>query len=280
MNHRRVGSMKLAVLAALVSIATVTYTRATAAQLIALKDGPVVMGHVGLNSTSTAEHRKFWSTLGGTSVSPYNREMFQFPNIYVSPGHGTNPTGGTSGTTVDHIAFQIADLRTVLSRMAASGYPRWDHAENADPRSKGAFLMGPDGIKVELVENTKMPFAIAMDHIHFAGPDGNAMREWYAKVLDARRTTRGPMPAAELPGVALIFQTARDPVVGTAGRVLDHVTFEVRGLAAFCERLQAAGIKLDRPYTRQTTMNLGVAFLTDPWGTSIELTEGYDRIAP
>src|SRR5437870_13464884 len=106
MNHRRVGSMKLAVLAALVSIATVTYTRATAAQLIALKDGPVVMGHVGLNSTSTAEHRKFWSTLCGTSVSLYNREMFQFPNIYVSPGHGTNATGGIGGTTIDHITYQ------------------------------------------------------------------------------------------------------------------------------------------------------------------------------
>lgn len=279
MNHPWAGSMKLAVLLALVSIATVTYTRTTSAQLIALKDGPVVMGHVGLNSTSTVEHKKFWSTLGGTSVSPFNREMFQFPNIYVSPGHGSNPTGGTSGTTVDHIAFQVPDLRTALSRMAAIGYPQWDHAENTEPHSKGAFLMGPDGIKVELVENTQMAYVIAVDHIHFAGPDANAMREWYAKVLNARRTTRGPMLAAELPGVALIFQATSHPVVGTAGRVLDHVTFEVRGLAAFCDRLQAAGIKLDRPYTKQTTMNLGVAFLTDPWGTSIELTEGYDSIA-
>ena len=271
---------QLAFLVALFSIATATYARGTSAQLIALKDGPVVMGHVGLNSTSTAEHKKFWSTLGGTSVSPFNREMFQFPNIYVSPGHGTNPTGGTSGTTVDHIAFQVPDVRTVLSRMAAIGYLRWHHAENVNPHAKGAFLMGPDGMKVELVENPQAAHGIAMDHIHYAGPDANAMRDWYVKTLDAKRTTRGEVLAAELPGVALLFQEASHPVVGTVGRVLDHVTFEVRGLAAFCDRLQAAGIKLDRPYFKQVSMNLGVAFLTDPGGTSVEFTEGYDRIAP
>ena len=132
--------------------------------------------------------------------------------------------------------------------------------------------------KVELVENTQMAYVIAVDHIHFAGPDANAMREWYAKVLNARRTTRGPMLAAELPGVALIFQATSHPVVGTAGRVLDHVTFEVRGLAAFCDRLQAAGIKLDRPYTNVPALNIAIAFIYDPWGTYIELTEVLDKV--
>jgi hypothetical protein len=98
------------------------------------------------------------------------------------------------------------------------------------------------------------------------------------KAFDAKRATRDGLPAAELPGVTLVFSTASHPVVATAGRVLDHVTFEVRGLPEFCERLQAAGFKLDRPYMKQKTMDLGVAFLTDPWGTSLELTEGYDKI--
>ena len=272
--------VSVAVVVALVPIATVTDMRGASAQLFALKDGPVVMGHIGLNSTSTAEHRKFWSTLGGTPVSPFKREMFHFPNIYVSPGHGTNPTGGTTGTTVDHIAFRVPQLRPVLSRMAAIGYPEVGEAPQQDRQSQGAFLMGPDGIKVEVVEDTNTPYMIAVDHIHYAGPDARTMRDWYAKALNAKPGTRGTALAAELPGVALLFQTATRPVVGTAGRVLDHVTFEVRDLAGFCERVQAGGIKLDRPHTRQTTMNLGVAFLTDPWGTSVELTEGYDRIAP
>ena len=51
----------------------------------------------------------------------------------------------------------------------------------------------------------------------------------------------------------------------------------MKNLEAFCVRLEAKGIKLDRPYSMMTSMNLGMAFLTD-WGTSIELTEGYAKI--
>jgi catechol 2,3-dioxygenase-like lactoylglutathione lyase family enzyme len=247
------------------------------AQLIALKDGPVVMGHVGLNATSTDEHKKFWSALGGKSVMPFgDREMFEFPNIYVSPGHGSSPKGGTVGTTVNHLGFRVPDLRAVLSRMEAAGYPSL--GKSAGP-TDGAFLMGPDGIKIELIENRQMPFGVAVDHIHYVGPNATAMRDWYVKVLDARPGRRGSLPVAELPGIALIFQQSDQPVVGTVGRVIDHVSFEIRDLGTYCDRLQTSGIKLDRAYTRASVMNLGVAFLTDPWGTAIELTEGYDKIA-
>jgi hypothetical protein len=38
--------------------------------------------------------------------------------------------------------------------------------------------------------------------------------------------------------------------VTTKGRVLDHIGFDVKNLAAFCKKLEAAGIKLDRPCTK------------------------------
>ena len=34
------------------------------------------------------------------------------------------------------------------------------------------------------------------------------------------------------------------------------------------------GLKLDLPFTKVERAKLAVAFLTDPWGTRIELTEG------
>ncbi len=263
------------------------------AQLIALKEGAVVMGHVGLNSTSVEEHKKFWSSLGGTAINAFgNREMFQFPNIFVSPGHGSAPTGGTAGTTVDHIGFRVPDLRAIVRKMKMTGYPfgtraevpaRYDVQDDiafiADQKTYAAFLTGPDGMKIELVEAKQTPFPIALDHIHYAGQQADQMREWYVKVLGAKPGTRGSLAAAELPGVTLVFQPSSGPVVGTVGRVLDHVSFEVKDLAAFCQRLEAKGVKLGRPYSKVTTMDLGVAFLTDPWGTSIEFTEGYDKAA-
>jgi extradiol dioxygenase family protein len=51
----------------------------------------------------------------------------------------------------------------------------------------------------------------------------------------------------------------------------------VQNLAAFCKRLEARGVKLDVPYKKLAKRGLAVAFLTDPFGVTIELTEGLDK---
>ena len=69
--------------------------------------------------------------------------------------------------------------------------------------------------------------------------------------------------------------------VPTKGRVVDHVGFEVKNLEAFCKKLEEKGIKLTREYQQKDKAmgNLGTALITDPWGVSIELTEGLDKIS-
>jgi predicted enzyme related to lactoylglutathione lyase len=60
--------------------------------------------------------------------------------------------------------------------------------------------------------------------------------------------------------------------------VIDHIGFEVKNLEEFTKKLTAQGIKLDRPYTKVDALNISIAFITDPWGTYIELTEGLDKV--
>ena len=67
-------------------------------------------------------------------------------------------------------------------------------------------------------------------------------------------------------------------MIGTSGRSLDHLGFEIKDLEAFCKKLEAMGIKLNVTYRRAEALGLGVAFVTDPWGTSIELNEGLDKL--
>ena len=55
--------------------------------------------------------------------------------------------------------------------------------------------------------------------------------------------------------------------------MLDHIGFEVTGLEAFCKKLTSMGTKFDSPYAKSAD-GIATARLTDPWGTSIELTEG------
>ena len=44
-----------------------------------------------------------------------------------------------------------------------------------------------------------------------------------------------------------------------------------------CAKLEAAGLKLDMPPTPRPDLGIVIAFITDPWGTRIELTEGLNK---
>ena len=65
----------------------------------------------------------------------------------------------------------------------------------------------------------------------------------------------------------------------TAGRVYDHVGFEVTNLEAFTKEMEGKGLKLTKKYGKNGDMNnIMSASLVDPWGVSIELTEGLRRV--
>ena len=105
------------------------------------------------------------------------------------------------------------------------------------------------------------------------------MRDWYARTFGANPRETPNFAAADLPGVALNFTKSPDPVVGTQGRALDHIGFEVKNLEEFTKKLEAMGIKLERPYTKVPALNIAIAFIRDPWGTYIELTKGSTGLA-
>lgn len=267
--------------AALALLMTVVPARA---QLAA---GPVVYGHHHLTVTDVAAHRKFWvDGLGGTAARLGTTDAVTFHNVIVLLRQGT-PAGGTKGTTVNHVGFTVPDVRAVLARVRAAGFTDVTQAEapptsrvvdgvatNAAGTSTIAYVMAPDDVKVELTEVKGQQPAITLHHIHYYTSQVDAMKAWYVQMLGAKGGMRGTFQAADLPGVNLTFSPSPDAVTGTKGRSLDHVGFEVRDLEAFCKKLEAAGVKFDRPYSRIAALGIGIAFFTDPFGTYIELTEG------
>jgi catechol 2,3-dioxygenase-like lactoylglutathione lyase family enzyme len=263
------------------------------AQLAAAKEGPIVYGHHHFNVTSVDEHKKFWTTLGGTPVkvgaSP--AEIIKFPNVLIFLSNRA-PTGGTKGTTVNHVGFGVPSVRQMVDKVKAAGYPIVTRAELPESQAVKddlayienqkmfvAFVMGPDNTKVEFVEsNTVNATSTTLHHIHFATHQVDDMKAWYVKVFGAKPGVRGSFQAADLPGVNLSYSPSPDPAVGTQGRALDHIGFEVKDLEVFCNKLEKMGIKLERPYTKVPALNIAIAFIRDPWGTYIELTEGLDKV--
>jgi catechol 2,3-dioxygenase-like lactoylglutathione lyase family enzyme len=227
-------------------------------------------------------------------VSAFPGEIVTFGRILVFLQEQV-PTGGSKTTTVNHFALQVPDIRQMLDTVRAAGYPIVTRAELpaaipvtddlgdvADQHLYSAFTMGPDNAKVEFIENRLLPAAMAgpigVHHIHFFTPQVAEMKAWYVKALDAKPGRRGSFECADVPDVNLTFSASADPVIGTRGRVYDHIGFEVKRLDAFCRALEGMGITLDRPYMEVSGMNHANAFLTDPWGTRIELTEGLDGV--
>jgi catechol 2,3-dioxygenase-like lactoylglutathione lyase family enzyme len=216
--------------------------------------------------------------------------IIKFPDVLVFLANKP-VTGGTEGTTVDHIGFKVKDLRATIAKIKAAGYPiitkqaappgaKFDGDVALLPEAKAtiAFVMGPDNVKVEFSEDTAVAGVPALHHVHFAGADPEKMQAWYVKTFNAKAISVGAFRLADLPGVRLVFSPSTSAVVGTKDHALDHLGFEVKNLEAFCKQLEAAGIKLERPYTKVPQLGIAIAFFTDPWGTYIELTEGLDKL--
>jgi catechol 2,3-dioxygenase-like lactoylglutathione lyase family enzyme len=281
---------------AFVLLASVSVARAqTPAAAPDAAPAPVSYGHHHLNVSSIDEQKKFWvDTLGAAAVKigTNNADAIRVGNLLIFL-RAQKPTAGSKGSTVDHFGFSVPNLQPLLDKLKAAGYRVATAAEapagskvEGDIRVMGngplsgiAYVFGPDDLKVELMEMKAQTAPILPNHVHFFGDRNADMAAWYAKVFGAK--TGRPTPdfiPANIPGTGMNFSPSPTATAPTQGRAIDHIGFEVKNLEAFTKQLEAQGIKITNGPRQVAALGLTVAFLTDPWGTYIELTEGIDKL--
>jgi len=241
------------------------------AQLAAPNARGVASGHMHLNVTDPAVQKKFWTEVIGAQV--YDEKGLtgvRAPGVIVL-FRTAKPTGGSIGSTVNHIGFTVPNVDPYLGKVESAGYTHTPVNAN-----RQIFVDGPDGLRVELSENKNESVPLRFHHVHFNIPDPKAAQTWYAEKFGATITTRAKWDAGDVPGANLTYAAAEGAVTPTVGRALDHIGFEVKNLEAFCKKLAESGVKFETPYHPMPQMKLAWAFLTDPWGTRIELTEGLE----
>ncbi|MCW5979390.1 MAG: VOC family protein [Bryobacteraceae bacterium] len=245
-----------------------------AGQLPPPNQAGVAMGHLHLLVKDVAASRKLWvEGLGATPVMLGPMELLKFPGALVALREG-EPNGGTEGSVVNHLGFAVRDLKAAEARWRAAGGEVYERR----PQPNQLFLRLPGDVKVELTEDPTLEVPIAHHHVHFYTAAVEEARDWYVKTFGAKAGRRGRFEAADVPGANLSFSPAQEPPGGTKGRALDHIGFEVKGLEAFCKRLEQQGVKFDIPYSHVERLGIDIAFFTDPWGAYIELTEGLDKL--
>lgn len=250
-----------------------------AAQLVEPNQLGLRMGHVHLSVRDVDAQKQFWiGIMGGTLVKNGPIELIQFPGVYIMLRKADTPLEPPAGTIVNHFGFIVKDMPAALAKWKAANL-KIEPTENPNE----VYVHAPDGIRLEVYGEPALPTPVSMNHIHYSAPDIPGIKAWYVKALGAnpgRRPCVGcisrpaMIEAGDLPGVNLSFSGTRMPVVATKGRSLDHIGFDVVNLEEFAKGLEARGIKIDAPIRQVPNTKLKVAFLSDPWGTYIELTEG------
>lgn len=247
------------------------------AQLAAPNAAGVTYGHVHLSVTDIELHKKLWvEHFGGAVVQKGTLTAVKLPNMLIA-FRTTAPTGPSEGTTMDHFGFKVRDIQEVLRGWRAAGY----EVQSEFTGSEGfpnAYLVGPDSVRIELQEDKTLKEKAIGYHVHLYSPDPAKLRDWYVDVFGATPRARGKIAeTADVPGMNLSFAATKEPRPATRGRAIDHIGFEVTDLAAFVKKLEAKGIKFDVAFREVPAIGLKIAYITDPVGTYIELTEGYDE---
>ena len=280
----------------LVSLAVSVAMAAPTVQLAAPNQMGVTMGQLYYVVRNVEANQKFWVTLGAVPLRTSEKQaVLKFPGLLIVLNKGES-SGNSEGSVLNHVGFQVVNLQEIMDRVRAAGYKTAPATFGSKAVSN---VFSPEGERIELLEDRsenvqitfadakvingkadgpKMTVPILLHHVHFYVPESSVpeIKAWYIKNFGAVACKRWHYEAADLPGMNINIAGNPEVLAPSKGRMLDHIGFEVKNLKTFCKKLQASGVKFDQPYTKQPS-GLATAYLTDPWGNYIVLTESLSR---
>lgn len=280
-------------------------------QIAPFNDAGVAAGHEHLTTINQDAYNAFWTAIGGVQqpLAPGgNTQIIKFPGIVLmaqnagargrggAGGRGGQPVApagaapapatppappappaSSVGSSIDYLGFKVKDLKGTLAKLAALNIQPMPAAT-----AKQAFVMSPDNLKVSLKEDTALATPVASDEVLEKVSSVKDAAEWYARWFGAKIVKDGNDTVAQIPGVSIRFLETKEAVAPTQGRALDHLGMEVRGLEAFMTKLAAGGVNVASGYRGLSATQIppltGLAFIVDPWGTRIELNEGFKDV--
>jgi catechol 2,3-dioxygenase-like lactoylglutathione lyase family enzyme len=268
--------VKTKVLVALLFASTLTAGTA-AAQPAPFNQAGVTMGHWHIASKDVEANKKLFLAMGGKLYMPGGNPLIMFPGLYINLNLGTEKgDDGTVGSVVNHVGFIVDNVQRRVAQWKAAGVTVLPGGVLPDGKNRldQAYVVTPDGVRMEILEDKTQAVPIRNEHIHLwvTETEMPKAQAWYAKTFGGKPGVRNNAPIVDLPGVQIRFAKADTKQAPTRGRVLDHIGFDVKDHATFVKKLEADGIKLDEPVRKSPTGST-ITYITDPWGTRIEIVQ-------
>jgi len=239
------------------------------AQLPAPNTTGVATGHIHLNVADVAAEKALWIDLGAEATQTGTLELLRIPGMYLIL-RDREADGPSVGSAVHHFGFHVNDYEAIRQKLQS--HDMNVIADNVD--NKQIVVLFADGATIEFTENESTMVPIEFHHIHLEGTDKEELRDWYVTTFGAESGSRSDWASAIVPGGRIDVREVESPTEPTPGRAIDHIGFEVADMDAFAAKLRSEGIAFDREPQEIERIDLKIAFITDPIGTSIEITEG------
>ena len=244
-----------------------------AAQPAPFNEIGVTMGHWHIVSKDVEANKKLFLAMGGKLFMPGGNPLVMFPGVYVNLVlNDEKGDGGTEGSVVNHVGFIVDNVQQRVAQWKAAGVTV---LPGNNGRLDQAFVVTPDGVRMEILEDKAQGVPIRHEHVHLS-------RDRRPKFPRRRRGTRRPSAAKPARGTTTRSWTCRASRSGSPGRTRSRrrragacsiTSASTSGITPpFVKKLEADGIKLDEPVRKSAGGNT-ITYITDPWGTRVEIVQ-------
>src|SRR4030088_3548129 len=218
--------MKITVLAALLLASTFAAGTAVA-QPAPFNEAGVTMGHWHLISKDVEANKKIFIAMGGKLLMAGGQPLMMFPGVYINLTLGNEKgEGGSQGSVVNHVGFIVNNVQQRVAQWKAAGVAVLPGTNN---RLDQAFVVTPDGVRIEILEDKTQSMPVRNEHIHLSLTEAEIPKAqaWYARTFGGKAGTRNNAPVVDIPGAQLRFAKVDTAQAPTKERVLAHSGIDV-----------------------------------------------------
>src|SRR5712691_13156129 len=168
----------------------------------------VTMGHWHLLSKDVEANKNIFLAMGGKLFMPGGNPVIMFPGVYINLNlNAEKGDGGTVGSVVNHVGFIVDDVQKRVAQWKAAGV---DVLPGNNNRLDQAFVVTPDGVRIEILEDKTQGMPIRHEHVHLSVTEAEIPKAQacYAKTFGGKTGTRNNAPVVDLAGVQIRFARA------------------------------------------------------------------------
>ena len=160
--------MKTSMFAALL-LASTFIAGGAAAQPAPFNATGVTMGHWHIISNNVDANKKLFLAMGAKMFDVGGNPLMMFPGVYINLNLGQEKgEGGTVGSVVNHVGFIVNNVQEQVAKWKAAGVPVLPGTNN---RPDQAFVVTPDGVRIEILEDKTQTVPVKNEHVHLFVPE-------------------------------------------------------------------------------------------------------------